>query len=151
MYCINQRVRSKNYRKYVYCIKLKKDIAYDECSNCEYKEYKKAKPIKVNAKIKKKSTKLSKLERNRYSVMTNDLEHCYICNQQRCDLHEVFAGSNRKTSMKYGLVIPVCRECHENISNDIKLTKKLHEIGKKVFKQVYRAENFIEVFGKSYI
>lgn len=104
-----------------------------------------------NIQIKKKSNKLAKLEHNRFSIITNNLDKCYICKQPKWDLHEVFGGRNRQTSMKYGLVIPVCRKCHEMIPKSKTLTQKLHEVGQKAYKKYYKTENFIQVFGKNYL
>lgn len=101
--------------------------------------------------IKKKSSKLAKLERNRFSIITNDLKHCYICKQAKWELHEIFGGINRQSSMKYGLVIPVCRKCHEMIPNNETLRKNLYEVAKKEFKKHYKSENFIDIFGKNYL
>ena len=101
--------------------------------------------------IKKKSNKLAKLEKNRFSIITDDLDKCYLCPDEKEDLHEIFAGSNRQKSMKYGLVIPVCRKCHDMIPKSKTLTKKLHEVGQKAFKKYYKTENFVKIFGKNYL
>ena len=102
-------------------------------------------------KIKKKSKKLAKLEKNRFSIVTNDLERCYICKAKKNDLHEIFGGSNRQASMRYGLVIPVCRKCHEIVTNDKALQDKLHKVAQKEFKKHYKTKNFVQIFGKNYI
>ena len=74
----------------------------------------------TNKPIKKKSSKLAKLERNRFSILTDDLEHCYICKRifeqiiPKDDLHEIFGGRNRQISMKMGWVAPLCRTHHED-------------------------------------
>ena len=102
--------------------------------------------------IKQKSSKLAKLERNRFSIITNDLEVCYICKKaKKEDLHEIFEGKNRQVSMKYGLVIPICRKCHNLITNDKTLQEKCHKVGQKVFKKHYKNENFEKVFGRNYL
>ncbi len=102
-------------------------------------------------KIKNKSYKLAKLENNRFSIITNNLDKCYICSSKKEDLHEVFEGKNRQISMKYGLVIPVCRKCHKLIPKDKTLREKLHQVGQKAFEKHYKTENFIKVFGKNYL
>ena len=104
-----------------------------------------------SAEIKKKSKKLAKLENSRFSIITNNLNKCYICKQPKWDLHEIFAGRNRQVSMKYGLVIPVCRKCHEMIPKNKTLMQFLHKVGQKAFEKEYKSENFIQVFGKSYL
>lgn len=104
------------------------------------------------SQIRKKSNKLAKLENNRFSIITNNLDKCYICKKaKKEDLHEIFRGRNRQISMKYGLVIPVCRKCHDTIPKSKTLTKKLHEVGQKAFEKEYKSENFIQIFGKSYL
>lgn len=107
--------------------------------------------LEKNTEIKKKSNKLAKLERNRFSIITNELDRCYICKAKKCDLHEIFGGRNRQASMKYGLVIPVCRKCHEMIPKSKTLTKNLHKVGRKAFEKEYKTENFVQIFGKNYI
>ena len=105
-----------------------------------------------STQIKKKSSKLAKLEKNRFSIITNKLDICYVCKQnKREDWHEAIEGKNRQTSMKYGLVIPICRKCHEKVTNDKTLQEKLHKVGQKAFEKHYKTENFIQVFGKNYI
>lgn len=116
-----------------------------------------AKNAEKKAEIKKKSSKLAKLERNRFSIITNDLEHCYLCtkkgikNVTKDDLHELIEGKNRQVSMKFGLVIPICRKCHEIVTNDKTLQDKLHKVAQKEFKKHYKTENFVQIFGKNYI
>lgn len=109
-----------------------------------------AKPKKVQ--IKKKSSKLAKLESSRTSIITNDLKKCYICKaNKKDDLHEIFGGKNRQTSMKHGLVIPVCRKCHSGIPKDNALNKHLHRVGQTAFEKTHTRDEFITTFGKSYL
>ena len=104
-----------------------------------------------NEQIKKKSKKLTKLENNRFSIIANNLDKCYICGAKKEDLHEIFAGKNRQMSMKYGLVIPVCRKCHRMIPKDKTLNEKLHKVGQKAFEKKYKTENFVKIFEKNYL
>ena len=112
---------------------------------------KKAESPCKSGQIKKKSSKLAKLEKNRFSIITNNLEKCYLCFSKKEDLHEVIEGKNRQVSMQYGLVIPICRKCHEKVTNDKTLQEKLHKVGQKAFEKYYKTENFIQVFGKNYL
>ena len=110
-----------------------------------------------SGQIKKKSKKLAKLEKNRFSIITKDLDHCYLCtkneikNIPKDDLHELIEGKNRQVSMKYGLVIPICRKCHEIVTNDKTLQDKLHKVAQKEFKKYYKTENFVQIFGRNYL
>ena len=98
----------------------------------------------------KKSNKIRNLELNRYSIITNDLEHCYICGGKKEHLHEIIFGKNRVNSMKYGLVIPVCFKCHDYIHNNIKLDNELKVKAQSIFEATYD-EDFVKVFHKNYI
>lgn len=99
--------------------------------------------------MKKKSYKITKLENNRYSILTEDLEHCIMCGKPKDNLHEVFFGKNRQLSMKWGCVIPLCYTCHIMIHNNhtIDLTWKIKM--QEAFESVYN-DDFIKIFGKSY-
>lgn len=101
--------------------------------------------------IKKKSSRLAKLEKNRFSIITKDLEHCYLCGNKKQELHELIEGKNRQASMKYGLVIPICRKCHNLVTNDRTLQEKLHKVAQKEFKKHYKTENFVQIFRKNYL
>ena len=101
--------------------------------------------------IKKKSSKLAKLEKNRFSIITKDLEHCYLCGNKKQELHELVEGKNRQASMKYGLVIPICRKCHILVTNNRTLQEKLHKVAQKEFKKHYKTENFVQIFNENYL
>lgn len=106
-------------------------------------------PAKSGSKnvIKKKSSKLAKLEKNRFSIITKKVDVCYICkSNKKEDWHEAIEGKNRQVSMKYGLVIPICRKCHKIVTNDKTLQEKLHKVAQKAFEKHYKSENFLQVF-----
>ncbi len=144
MYC---KYLKQKLNKKLYCNKLK-NIKILECSNYKYKEY----LIKSNlTKLKNKTSKLIKLERNRYSILTNDLEHCFICGKPKNDLHEIFFGRNRLNSIKYELILSLCRLDHEIIHNDLKVREKYFILAQKKFNEVYPDLDFVEIFGKNYL
>ena len=141
------------------CKKKQKIINIRECNDCKYKEYKRTKFSKnstnghlKNNELRKKSAKLAKLERNRYSVFTDDLEHCIICKRKKNHLHEIFFGSNRKKSMQYGFVIPLCSTCHSEMHINKEWQEYWHVKGQEYWERfIGSREEFIEVFGKSYL
>lgn len=94
--------------------------------------------------------KIRKLEKNRYSILTDDLTKCFICGMPKNHLHEVFYGKNRVNSMKYGCVVPLCFKCHENVHHNPTLDNKLKKICQKEFQKVY-TESFVSIFYKNYI
>jgi hypothetical protein len=134
MHCKYLTYRQKKYKKNKYC-RLKR-VWLPDCSNCnekEYKQYKKLNPY---------SKKRTKLEKNRKSIFTKDLTRCIECGKAKKDLHEIFGGKNRMISIKYDLVIPLCRNCHQNTE----VIKKWKVIGRKKFIELYGEDLFIKEF-----
>lgn len=144
MNCKNLKKRQRKYKTFIYCNKLKKEICFDNCRNCEYKEYKEYKPIK------QKTTKQAKAEKDRFSLFTSNLEVCIVCGKPKEHLHEVFFGSNRQVSIRYGLVIPVCSNCHRMIHNDSNLQDMWHIRGQEIFEKTYPSLDFVSIFGQNY-
>lgn len=50
-----------------------------------------------------------------HSIMTNDMETCYVCGVRADDIHHVFHGSDKKLSEELGLMVPLCRNCHNRV------------------------------------
>lgn len=103
--------------------------------------------------MKNKSYKISKLEKNRYSIITDDLDRCFICKRPKNHLHEVFYGNNRINSMKYGCIVPLCSACHTKIHNDIYLDMEIKKALEKAFIEAYNCdiEYFINIFHINYL
>ena len=101
--------------------------------------------------MKKKSSKLQKLEKNRYSILTNDLEHCFICKMQPVDMHEIYGGSNRKVSMANGFCVPLCRTHHNMITigklNDLPLKKQCQAR----YEETHTRNDFMKLIMKNYL
>ena len=103
--------------------------------------------------IKNKTNKQAKLENSRYSIITNDLKHCYICTERglkdipKDDLHETYGGSNRKRSIENGFVVPLCRKCHQ----DDEILKFLQRFMQLEYEETHTREEFIKLIGKSYL
>lgn len=173
-YCIN--IKKRNNKPY--CKLLKKEITFSLCKECDNKEYKKSTFVKKSpvasglsnnsqmrknaqslkeitpkkVKLRKKSNKLTKLERNRYSVFTDNLDICYLCGRKKNDLHEVYAGRNRINSIKYGFVLPICRECHSLNQNNPFFNDYWHRQGQLYWeKNIGSREEFIKVFRRNYL
>ena len=126
------------------CSKLNEIVSYKNCINCEYKE--------IKAKSKKKISKIAKMERNRSSVFTNDLDHCIICGKRKEHLHEIYEGRNRLNSMKYQFVIPLCSECHSQTHFNRSYSLIWKKRGQLYFERHFGDRNaFISIFGRSYL
>lgn len=167
-----------NYCKYLkkrknkpFCKLLNREITLSECNNInsenkcrEYKsnnnKIKKKTTLKEKSavsavKMHNKSKKLTKLERNRASVFTDDLEHCLLCGKPREHLHEIIYGKNRINSIKHNFVIPLCANHHTG-KDGIHFNKDLDLYYKRLC-QIYFENNignrieFIKIFGRSYL
>ena len=150
---MNCKNLKKKVNKKLYCKKLKSDIMISECSNCKYKEYKSgySKKSPLVSGMKKRTSKQNKLERNRFSILTNDLEHCVICGSKKDHLHEVFFGRNRLNSIKYGCVIPLCLNCHEEMHKNKEWQEYWHKKGQQAFITYYPDIDFLEIFKINYL
>ena len=143
--CINLKLKLD---RTLYCKKLKSDIKISECNNCKYKEYKTTDKV---VRLKVKTYKLAKMERNRKSLLTKDLEHCIVCGSKKEHLHELYFGKNRLNSIKYDLVIPVCFSCHTRIHNNIDLDLFYKKKGQQAFVTCYPDLDFIDIFKRNYL
>lgn len=174
MKCKNHRIRTSKNIKYGYCTKHKKEVPlFCKCNEIEYTQKKSKQCVKNkndNTKIhsnskkclnpsktkkndgfKKKTAKLSYLERNRISLFTNDLNHCIICGAKQDNLHEVFFGRNRQLSMKYGLVIPLCIECHQEMHKNKQWQDDYKRKGQALFVKAYPDLDFLSIFHRNYL
>ena len=88
MNCKNIKIK---LNKQVVCKLTNKPIDFKKC-NCHCKNFELKGKNTNDKNVKYKSNKISKLERNRFSILTNDLEHCILCGQKKDNLHEVFGG-----------------------------------------------------------
>ena len=143
--CTFFKYRSKKQIRYLYCTTTKKEIKYDDCKNCNHKEYKKTKPMK------QRSSKLAKAEKNRYSAFTDNLKVCIECGKENNHLHEIYYGKNRQNSIHYGFVIPLCHKCHRKIHNSSEMSLKWKIKGQVLWEQKNTKDSFIEIFGQNYI
>ena len=98
--------------------------------------------------------KISRLERMRFSILTNDLTRCYLCGKPKDHLHEIYFGKNRINSMKYGCVVPLCYSCHQGtngVHHNHQVDIRLKQICQKKFQETYKETNFLDIFHKNYI
>lgn len=102
----------------------------------------------VKSGLKKKSSKLAKLEKQRDKDIVKE-GICEFCGNysKHLDPHEIFGGSNRKRSIKHKFVKLLCRRCHDN--EDV--IKQLRIEAQKEYMKTHTEEEFIKLIGKSYI
>lgn len=78
------------------------------------------------------------------SILTDDLEVCYVCARPANDLHHIMHGADKKISEKYGLMVPLCRDCHNSV----------HHVGGEldiVLKQDAQRQLLIDMLGRCYL
>lgn len=149
MICKHITKRSYQRKAFLYCRKQKKVITFEDCKNCSKIESRAYKGLnKSNKPIKKKSNKLAKLERERDKGRVKS-GYCQCCGKysSRLDPHEVFGGSNRQRSIKYGFVRNICRICHSDENKIMQLRKEVQE----EFETEHEREEFIKLIGMSYL
>ena len=85
--------------------------------------------------------------------MTNDWEHCFVCGKPRQQIHHVIGAAYRKKSEKYGLIIPICEQCHREVhdSPDQKLNKELKKIAQADFMMNHTYADWMKYFDKNYM
>lgn len=168
-YCINLKKRKNK----PFCKLRNEEIRFSLCRECDNKEYKKStsgkkspatsgqmrknaqsltKEQQKKIKMHNKSKKLTQLEKNRKSVFTDNLEHCYLCGKKKNDLHEVYGGRNRINSIKFNFVLPLCRECHSSNQNNPIFNDYWHRQGQLYWEEnISSREEFIKVFRRNYL
>ena len=176
-YCINLKKRNNK----PYCKLINKEIQFSLCRECDDKEYKKstsnkkstatsgqqksnnnqmrkysqtlAKKQQKPAKMQNKSNKLASLERNRYSVFSDNIERCYLCgNTYKLTWHEIYAGRNRQNSMKNGLCLRLCLNCHSKEQENSQFNDYWHKQGQLYWEEfIGTREDFVEVFKRNYL
>lgn len=92
----------------------------------------------------------------RYSIL-NNLDECYFCGRNKENIHEVYSGANRQTSIKNGFCVGLCFRCHRfvhdgssypqngTMDNHLKVTYQ------KEYEKTHTREEFIRLIGKSYL
>ncbi len=154
MNCKNLKIK---INKDVVCRITNKKIDFKycttDCENYVQKEQKSTKFSKKCANLKTKTKRLNKLERNRFSLFTDDLNSCFICGNKKDHLHEIFSGRNRQNSMRYGLVLPICSDCHMMYQNDPMFNEFWHKKAQLKFMEYYKKskEEFLEIFKKNFL
>lgn len=143
MNCVNCRVRSEKYKKYIYCAKRKERITFAECSCCEEKEYKKVKPIRHK---KHKRTKATDIPYEvKVAVWNRDNHRCVFCGKVvgvECANAHFIPRSAGGLGIEENIYTG-CPECHNEQDNG--LNTKLYDANlKRYLKGIYGEKWSIE-------
>ena len=79
MNCKNLKIKSKKGKRYIYCNLLKKEITFNNCNNCGYKEYK-IKKCTINKKYCANSKSSTQLNQKYCANSKNNIQ----LNQKYC-------------------------------------------------------------------
>ena len=83
--------------------------------------------------------------------MTDDFEHCYLCGKQSQQWHHIFNKYDKKRSEKFGLLVPLCAECHMRIHDRDEATNKvLKRTAQIKFEMIYSKELWFSEFKRNY-
>lgn len=88
------------------------------------------------------------------SIITNDLEHCFVCGRPFPQYHHCINGANKKKAEQYGLIIPLCMNHHtgaEGVHTKPEKMLACRQMAQKKFEETHSREEWIEEFGKSYL
>lgn len=173
---MNCCVYLKKRKSKPFCKLKNKEIPFSCCQECDKKEYKnkslqksaelcksnnhqikkasglnKKSPL-MSGKMKNKSNKLAKLERNRFSVFTDD-KKCFVCKSTyQLTWNEIFRGRNRVNSMKYGFCLRMCLRCHEKHQEDVEINDYWHRKSQQYFEDnIGSREEFLAIFRRNYL
>ena len=91
-------------------------------------------------------------------MITDYTELCIFCYRPKQDVHHlVFGRANRKLSDEDGLTVPVCRECHDLLHKNDKISKIIGQLAYErdrcaegLSKEEAR-ESFRQRYSKSYL
>ena len=90
------------------------------------------------------------------SRLTDDLEHCVICEKDVINIHHVLYGTcNRHLSDEDGYIIPLCHLHHTDSREAIHVKRELDLYWKRIaqedYEKTHTREEFIKRYGKSYL
>lgn len=160
MKCKNLKIKSQKGIKKGYCKLHNKEVSVF-CNKCSFeikydteKLNKSKTKNKINKPIKQRSSKLCKAEKNRFSIIYQDLTKCCvegcITPHYRVQKNEVFDGSYRQASIRYGLVCPFCENCHKRFHKDREFALFYKRLFQDKFIELYSRKLFMSVFKMDY-
>lgn len=94
---------------------------------------------------------------NRFSIFTDDLEHCYFSGKPHPHIHHVFGGkANRRLSEQDGFIVPLAPELHNMSDQGVHFNREMDLALKQICQKHYEEhigtrEEFIQRYGKSWL
>ena len=119
MKCMYFKVRTKRYKKYLYCKYQKKEISFDSCKNCEYIQYKKVAKIKGKKHKQTKKTEIPK--KVKMAVWNRDMHKCIFC-EKLVSWNYANAHFIPRSAGGLGIeenIFTACDDCHREQDNGL--------------------------------
>lgn len=134
------------------CKKQNKIINIRECNRCKYREDKVSTSCR---QLKKRTYKQTKKEKERYSIIYQDLSKCCVSGcltpYYNVEKNEVYEGSKRSASIKYGFVCPLCEEHHRQFHNDREFALYYKRLFQREFEKTHSRDEFLDIIHCSYL
>lgn len=130
-----------------------------EIKEKERKALRQKTPLKAKKRYQYKPKSVKPTE----SVLQPDRSYCFLCGSRTgygldaLEEHHIFEGNGKRPmSEKYGLKVYLCgatchREGPKSAHKNKEIKDRLHKIAQKKFEETHSREEFIAVFGKSYL
>lgn len=84
--------------------------------------------------------------------MIDEYIPCHVCKGWSVTYHEPIHGNGRKRlSMKHGLTIPVCADCHDMFHKKPETNEPYKIEMQERFEETRTREEFMEIFGTNYL
>lgn len=84
-----------------------------------------------------------------YQKIVDQQRYCQICGSPSIQVHHIFEGRNRKNSTKYKMLVCLCRTHHEWVHKTNYQGFKIK--AQQEFEKTHTREEFIKIFGRSYL
>ena len=102
------------------------------------------------------------MAKKRFSLLTDDLDHCIVCGRPREEIHHIFYGyssKNRLHSEEDGLIIPLCNKHHtgsfttnkDAIHHNEAMDFHWKRLAQLAWEEAHPGESFMKRYGKNYV
>lgn len=130
----------------------KSDIMISNGSQIKKKAQLQEKTYPKKTKMHNKSKKLAKLERDRFSVFTDD-DKCFVCDSTyQLTWNEIYRGKNRPNSMEDGFCLRMCLTCHQKYQDDVEFNNYWHRQAQLFFEEnIGSRKQFLNRYRRNYL
>lgn len=88
-----------------------------------------------------------------YSILTKDLNHCFVCGRPEPQMHHAMNKADKKKAEIFGLMLPLCEKHHtgaEGVHTDPERMKACRRMAQREFEKIHGHEEWMKQFGKDY-